>query len=152
MSPRRLRLGEVIRTMRKEAGLEQTQLASRVNEITRHPRRTHLTQPRISDLERGSEPLERDLANLMAIDVATGHEPGHALELAGYIRRAEVVDLEVAILTYPAPLDQAGREALIGVLRALSVRHVAADVLPRTPGMAEAEDELRRATQDPGVS
>ncbi len=140
--------------MRKDAGLEQTQLASRVNEITRHPRRNHLTQPRISDLELGNEPLERDLANLMAIDVATGHEPGHALELAGYIRRGEVVDLEVAILTYPAPLDQAGREALIAVLRALTVRPGVGQTLPHTPGIAEAGDELRRATQDqdPGVS
>lgn len=136
--------------MRADAGLHQSDLVDRVNEITGHVEgKGRLTQPRISDLERGSGPLERDLANLAAIDVVCGFEPGHALELAGFCKRSGEMDLETAIQTLPAQLDQEGRTALLGVLRALAAKHLGDGPL-RTPGMVEAEEALRQATRETG--
>lgn len=121
MAQRRRRLGEIIRAMRTEAGLEQAQLADRVNEITGHVEgKGRLTQPRISDLERNGEALERDLANLAAIDVACGFDPGHALELAGYLRRHDGVDLEAAILA--SSLDPMDQQTMLILLRGLRAR------------------------------
>lgn len=127
MPTRRLRLGEAIRAMRKDAGLEQKQLADRVNKISRLPRKHHLTQPRISVLELGLEPLERDLANLMAIDVACGHRPGHALELAGYLDSSvkpsdDGDDVEQAIRA-ATDIDAIDRQTMLVLYRSLKARY-----------------------------
>lgn len=152
MAPRRRRVGEIIRAMRREAGLDQAELADRVNEITGHAEgKGRVTQPRISDLERNSELLERDLANLAAIDEACGFEPGHIQEVAGYVHRAGETDLETAIETFPAPLDARDRHALLVLYRALKAGQEGngpVSPLPRTPGMTRAEEELRRATAE----
>jgi len=107
--------------MRTDAGLEQAQLAAAVNEITGHEEgKGRVTQPRISHLELDSSVLERDLANLVAIDVACGKEPGYAAELAGYWHRSDDVDLETAILTSSLhPMDQ---QTMLVLLRGLRAR------------------------------
>lgn len=136
MSPRE-RVCRAFRLAYEQAGLTQEALAVAIG----------IRQATISKYARGETQPPLDV--LEKVDQACGKPAGHVLRLAEYV--AAEVDLETAILKFPAPLDPGERQALLGMFRALSARHTAdgpVTPLPRTPGMTRAEANLQRATAE----
>lgn len=135
----RSQLGEILYRTRREASLEQTELADKVGS----------TQPRISDLEGPQGHLEKLLDLVNAIEEACGRRRGYTLHQAGYV--SDEVDVPTAIAADPN-IDKGRAEALLKIYNILCRESAAEANGQRSEDPAQAMSDAAYESALPGTS